>query len=117
MAETLQSSQYPDDAPYSVYVTTGSEAEAEVVARAVLEARLVACANLIGRCRSLYWWDGKIQDEGEVVVLLKTRKSQMRKLVERIKAVHAYDVPCITAWPIVDGNPDYLDWIAKESRD
>lgn len=115
MAETLQPPQDTDDAPYSVYVTTASEAEAEVIARAVLEARLVACANILGRCRSLYWWDGKIQDEGEVVVLLKTRKGQMVKLIERIKSVHSYDVPCITAWPIVDGNPDYLDWLAKES--
>ena len=108
--------QTPDQ-PYTVYVTTAHEAEAEAIVRAVLEDRLAACANILGASRSLYWWNGEIQDDGEVVVVLKTRKSKVSALIARIKAVHSYDVPCITAWPITDGNPDYLDWIGTETTD
>ncbi len=100
---------------YSVYVTAKDEAEAKNIARTVVEERLVACANLLGSIQSVYWWDGKVCEDGEVALILKTTGDRKAELIERIKTLHSYDVPCITCHPITDGNPDFLKWIADET--
>ena len=99
-----------------VYVTCRDEAEAERIARAALGERLAACANILGAVRSLYWWQGKLEEAGEIALLLKTRQDLADKLTARVRELHSYDVPDISALPIVAGNPDYLAWIAAETR-
>lgn len=100
--------------PRFVYITCKNEEEALEVAEAVVEARLAACANLLPGMRSVYWWKGKIVKEEEVVVVLKSKADNMEALIEKVKSVHSYTVPCVVGLPILEGNPDYLDWLAKE---
>lgn len=98
-----------------VYITAGDRDEALAVGRALVEARLAACANVMDGMRSVYWWRGAIEEADEAVVVVKTRKANMDALIAKVRAVHSYDCPCVVALPIVAGNPDYLDWIAVET--
>ncbi len=100
----------------SIYVTAANEAEAKMIAQTVVEERLAACANLLGPIQSIYWWDGKMCEEGEFALLFKASSSRIKELIVRIKSLHSYDVPCITCHPIADGNPDFLGWISAETQ-
>jgi periplasmic divalent cation tolerance protein len=99
----------------SIYVTTETAAEAIAIGKALVGERLAACANVIDGVRSLYWWEGAVADDGESVLILKTRSDLVERLTERVKELHGYDCPCVVALPIVGGNSDYLDWIAAET--
>ncbi|MEM3617073.1 MAG: divalent-cation tolerance protein CutA [Candidatus Bathyarchaeia archaeon] len=96
-----------------VLTTTSSRKEAEKIANTLLEERLIACANIIGPMHSLFWWQGKIDNVQEHLILMKTRKDLFDKLSEKVKALHSYQVPEIIALPIVKGLKDYLDWLDK----
>lgn len=98
-----------------VYVTCGSEGEARRIASAVVGERLAACANILGAVHSLYWWQGRLEEGEETALILKTRDDLVTALVARIKALHAYAVPSISAFPIAAGNPDYLAWVEAET--
>jgi len=98
-----------------LYITAGSAKEAREIARLLIKERLVACANIIDRIRSLYWWDGEVKDEAEAVLIVKTTADRVEAVVARVKALHSYDCPCVVALPIEGGNPDFLDWIASET--
>ena len=99
-----------------VYVTAGSEDEAARLGRSLVEARLAACANVIGRVRSFYWWDGSVQEGAEAVLILKTREELLDALIAKVRAEHSYDCPCVVALPIEAGNPDFLAWIDAETQ-
>ncbi|MBM3565604.1 MAG: divalent-cation tolerance protein CutA [Alphaproteobacteria bacterium] len=99
-----------------VYVTASSRDEALKIARTAVEERLAACANVLAPITSVYWWDGKVQEEGEVSFILKTRDDLVSTLTARIKALHSYSCPCVVAWPVTQGNPDFLAWIASETK-
>lgn len=102
------------DNPIVVLVTAGSEEEARQLVRHLLEQKLIACANLVP-VNSLYMWEGEMQDDREVLMIIKTHSTVFAdKLVETIKAQHSYDVPEIIAMPIVLGSQDYLRWIVDE---
>jgi periplasmic divalent cation tolerance protein len=94
-----------------VYVTCRDEAEALAVAEAVVGARLAACANVLPSVQSLYWWEGKLVRDTEMVLVLKTKAALMPALIAAVKAAHSYTVPCVVALPILEGNPDYLAWL------
>jgi len=98
-----------------IYITAGSAEEARHVARALVEERLAACANVLGALTSFYWWQGELQEDAEVAVIAKTTEAQLDRLIERVKALHSYDCPCVVALPIEAGNPAFLDWIAAET--
>lgn len=98
-----------------VYVTASSREEAVTIGRAVVGERLAACANVLDGMQSIYWWDGKLNEEGEAAMILKTRSELLPALIARVRALHSYDCPCVVALPIADGNPDYLQWIAAET--
>jgi len=100
-----------------VYITAGSLVEARKVGRALIEARLAACVNILENMRSMYHWKGKVEEDREVVLIAKTRDKLMDALVDKVKSVHSYEVPCILALPVVDGNPDFLHWIEDETKD
>jgi periplasmic divalent cation tolerance protein len=99
-----------------VYVTAPSEAEAETIARNLVEARFAASANVIPGARSFYWWQGKLEQARETVLILKTRRALAEAVVERVKALHSYECPGIVVLPIKGGNAAYLDWIRTEAR-
>ncbi len=98
-----------------LYSTFARREEAISAARALVEAGLVACANILPGAVSLYRWEGKIAEESEVVMIAKTRTGQLPKAIETLKTLHPYSLPCITAWPITAGQADYLAWVSNET--
>ena len=100
---------------YFVYVTARDAAEAKRIGRIIVEERLAACANVIDGMSSVYWWQGKIEEASETVLILKTTTQRLQELTARVKALHSYDCPAVVAWPIDNGNADYLDWIGGET--
>lgn len=98
-----------------VYVTAGTRDEALGIARMAVSERLAACANILGGITSVYWWNGTVQDDGEVSLILKTRGDLVDALSARIKDFHSYDCPCVIALPISAGNPEFLRWIGEET--
>lgn len=98
-----------------VYVTAGSADEAATIGRALVEGRLVACANVVDGVRSIYRWQDAIQDDTEALLIAKTREALVADVVARVKELHSYDCPCVVALPIVDGNRDFLNWIGSET--
>lgn len=99
----------------SVYITTKDVKEARVLARALVRERLAACVNIMPCIESVYWWKGKIVQESEAALVCKTTEKKFARLVARVKELHSYTVPCITAWPITKANKEYLRWLAKET--
>jgi len=102
-------------AAHLVYVTAPNLAEAESLARLAVEGRLAACANILPGMRSLYWWQGKLEQADEVVLLLKTTGALVPALTQALTSAHSYDCPCVVALPIDAGNPDFLRWIDAET--
>ena len=96
---------------YVVFVTTKNAAEAKRIAQKLVEKKLVACVNIVAKIQSLFWWQGKVCNEQEALMILKTRKSCFKNLIKAVKSLHSYTVPEIIALPIVEGNADYLTWI------
>ncbi len=98
-----------------VLTTFGSKEEAQKVTNKLLKARLIACANIIDKVDSFFHWQGKIENEQEVIAILKTQKKHLDELFEWIQTHHSYSVPEILALPIVRGSGDYLAWIKEET--
>jgi len=95
-----------------VLVTAPNLKTARTLARTALRARLIACANLIPKIESHYWWRGKIESGTEVLLVLKTRKSKLAALENLVLAKHPYDTPEFIVLPLSAGNRKYLDWLA-----
>jgi periplasmic divalent cation tolerance protein len=94
-----------------VMVTTASKEEAETISRQLLEAKLIACANIIGPVHSRFLWSGKIDRAEEYLIFMKSRRDLFRQLSESVKTLHSYEVPEIIAFPVVAGSKAYLDWL------
>ena len=94
-----------------VLVTSPDSKTARIVAHAALEARLVACANLIPQIESHYWWQGQLESSAEVLILFKTTRAKLLALEKLVLARHPYDTPEFIVVSITSGNPRYLDWI------
>jgi periplasmic divalent cation tolerance protein len=94
-----------------VIVTAGNKQEAEKIVRTLLEEKLIACGSIIDNVSSMFWWQNKIEEEQEVLVIMKTQQSLFKRLSKRVTELHSYDVPEILAVPIADGLPSYLDWL------
>ena len=96
-----------------VLVTCGSEEQATNIANSLVEERLVACVNIISPVRSIYRWEGKIWDEKEWMLIIKTQKKRFEDLEKKVKSLHSYAVPEILALPIVEGSLAYLNWLEE----
>lgn len=94
-----------------VFVTCARKKEAENIARALLKNKLAACVNILEGVRSFFWWQGKIDRAGEVLLVIKTKKSKFKALTGRVGKLHSYTVPEIIALPVAAGDKPYLDWI------
>jgi periplasmic divalent cation tolerance protein len=99
-----------------VYITAPNRDVALAIARAVVEERLAACANVLGEIASVYWWNGGVHQDAEVALIAKTRDELVAPLTDRIRQLHPYECPCIVAWPLSGGNPAFHDWIRAETR-
>lgn len=99
-----------------VFVAAKDASQARAIAQGLLNAKLIACANIVDGVQSFFWWQGKIDDAGEVLLVLKTKKALFKKLVAKVKDLHSYDTPEVIALPIIDGSADYLKWIDKSVR-
>jgi periplasmic divalent cation tolerance protein len=99
-----------------IYITTASVNEAKKIGRALVEEKLVACSNIISPIRSIYSWQGKICDDKEALMVLKTRKKLFNQIVKRVEKLHSYDVPEIIAMPIIEGSSKYLSWLNEETK-
>ncbi len=96
-----------------VYVTAPNEDEALKIARAVVGEGLAGCVNIVKGIRSIYVWEGKIEDDTEVLMIIKTDTSLFRRLASRVKELHSYTVPEVIALPVLDGSEDYLAWLKE----
>jgi periplasmic divalent cation tolerance protein len=96
-----------------VLVTAPNDEQARVIARKLLEEKLAACINFVP-IQSMYVWEGAIQDEAEVLLIIKSRQTAFHDLIAAVKAVHPYAVPEIISMPVVLGSEAYLKWIKNE---
>ncbi len=98
-----------------VLVTAPDEAVAAAIAQALVGESLAACVNIVPALRSIYRWQGRVEDEREVLMLIKTRQEMYVQVEGRVKALHPYSVPEVIALPIAEGSAEYLAWIAQGS--
>ena len=99
-----------------IYITVGSTEEARAIGRKLVEERLAASVNIFDNIHSIYWWGGQMQEEPEAVLIAKTKQVLVSVVIEKVKAMHSYELPCIVSLPIADGHGPFLDWIGKETK-
>jgi periplasmic divalent cation tolerance protein len=102
--------------PILVLVTAANADEAHRLAQALVDARLAACVNILPGLRSLYWWQGRVEDATEVLLLVKSVRACLDALTAQVKALHSYAVPEIIAVPITGGSDAYLAWLTAETH-
>ena len=107
---------HPSDSEIvALYVVFGSQDEAEAIGRDMVERRLAACVNILGSCRSIYRWQGAVEQADEVAAIFKTRIEQAEALIAAIHTAHSYDVPAIVQLPIAASLAAYRDWVIAET--
>ncbi|CBE69843.1 MAG: divalent-cation tolerance protein CutA [Candidatus Methylomirabilis oxygeniifera] len=107
----------PNSTHIVVFITTSSKQEAETIGKALIESRLAACVNIISAgVHSLFWWQGVIERQDEMLMLVKSRSDLLPSIIELVKELHSYTVPEVIALPIVAGSPDYLTWVDESLR-
>ncbi len=100
---------------YLIYITTKDEEEAKKIGKTLVEEKLVACVN-IHPIKSICWWEGKIAEESEIAMFVKTKAELVDEVIKRVKELHSYEVPCIISLPIEKGYPDFLKWINQSTK-
>ena len=107
-----------DDTDYVLVMTTlPADSDLSAFAHALVETRLAACVNLLPSMDSVYRWEGKIEHERERQLVIKTTRTRILALWERVREMHPYDVPEFIVVPIIDGNDAYLRWVGESTRD
>ena len=99
----------------SVYATFASEEEARRIGRQLVEERLAACVNILGPCHSIYRWQGEVEEANEVAAIFKTAAVSAPMLIERLAALHSYEVPAAVVWPIREAHAHYANWVLESS--
>jgi periplasmic divalent cation tolerance protein len=98
-----------------IHVNAGEIAEARRIGRNLVDSRLAAAVNVIDGISSIYRWDGTVRQRDEAQLIIKTRTDLVGKVIARVRELHSYECPGIIVLPVVDGNPEYLDWVARET--
>lgn len=98
-----------------VYITAKDKSQALEIGRRLVEEHLAACINVLDGVTSVYRWEGAVEQASETVLIVKTTEPQVPAVIERVKGLHTYSCPCVVAWPIAEGNPQYLEWIERET--
>ena len=99
-----------------VLITAKDSAEAEKIIVALVEDKLIACANIIKDIKSIFWWEGKGDKADEALLILKTKRNLFKKIVKKVQTLHSYSVPEVIALPIVEGSQDYLKWLNESVK-
>jgi len=99
-----------------IFVTAANKKEAKKIAAGLVKEKLAACVNIIEGVRSLFRWQGKIDMAQEVLLVIKSRKTLMNRLIKKVKSLHSYEVPEIIALPIICGDKKYLKWLDESTR-
>jgi periplasmic divalent cation tolerance protein len=99
-----------------IFVTASNKKEASSIAKTLLDYKLVACVNIIDKIESVFWWQGKIDRAKEVLLLIKSKREKLNKIIRLVKSMHSYQLPEIIALPIIGGNEGYLKWISDSVR-
>jgi len=97
-----------------IYITTSGIEESEKIARVLLDERLAACTNILPSIKSIYRGESDLEEDSESLLIAKTDTSKVEKIIEKVKSIHSYDIPCILAIPIIKGSDDYLKWLDSE---
>jgi periplasmic divalent cation tolerance protein len=103
------------DKPVLVYATFPSLAAAEAMGARLVEQRLAACVNIIPEMVAIYRWEGKLERGAEVVMIVKTRESLARRVMDAVRAEHEYQTPALLVLPVLDGSAEYCRWIVDET--
>ncbi len=112
---TLEGGRDGGDALRLVLVTAPDAEAGARLGRALVDERLAACVNVVPGLRSIYRWEGEIQDDAEVLLLVKTRADRLENLTTRVRELHPYDVPEVLVLAVDGGSADYLDWVRAEA--
>ena len=99
-----------------IFITAPNKKEARRIASALLKRKLIACANIVDKVESFFWWQGKIDRAQEALLILKAKKSKLAQIFKLVKSMHKYEVPEIIALPIIAGYKPYLEWIDGSLR-
>lgn len=99
-----------------VYMTAGNTNEAESIGKELVSSGLAACVNIIDNMKSIYFWEGELQHDNEVIMIVKTIESNVPSLIEKVKSLHSYDCPCIVSLPVLDGNTSFMQWISDSVK-
>ena len=95
------------------YITAPNKKEAERIAKKLLDKKLIACANVINKVDSYFFWKNKIQNSKEIIICGKTTSKNQKKIIQIVKSLQSYSVPCIIFFDIKNGNKDFLKWIEQ----
>jgi len=100
-----------------IFVTVPNKAEAKKTAHSLLKYRLAACVNIVDKIESVFWWQGKIDNARESLLIIKSRKEKLPRIIKLVKSMHSYEVPEIIALPVIDGEKKYLRWLDDSIRE
>ncbi len=99
-----------------VLITAASKDEAARIGTALVNEHIAACVNILPQIRSLFFWEGKTQDHGETLIIVKSRLSLLNRIIGRVKELHSYTVPEVIAIPVIGGSLDYLRWLNDSTQ-
>lgn len=99
-----------------ILITASSIDEARKIGNTLMEERLIACVNIIPQVESIFYWQEKVCNEKEALMIIKTRKSLIADIIKKVKSIHSYSVPEIIALPIISGSEDYLKWVGDVTK-
>jgi periplasmic divalent cation tolerance protein len=100
-----------------VLITTSTRDEAAKIGTELVEGHLAACVNIVPEVRSLFCWEGKLQDERETLLICKSTLMHMTQIIARVKSLHSYAMPEVIALPIIAGSQEYLDWVKDATKE
>lgn len=106
----------PQEECIVVLTTCSSDTEARDIAKTLVEEHLIACANVLPNALSIFRWQGELCEEDEVLMVMKSRRDHLGRIVKRIQSLHSYEVPEIIALPIISGSKAYLNWVCQETK-
>ena len=99
-----------------VLITATSKDEAARIGTALVNEHIAACANIVPQIRSLFFWEGKTQDESETLIIVKSRLPLLDRIITRVKELHSSTVPEVIALPVIGGSPEYLRWLQDSTQ-
>jgi periplasmic divalent cation tolerance protein len=116
ITKSLWEAQQMNHSFVQILTTTDRREVAERIAHELVEKHLAACVQIVGPIRSIYWWQGAVEEADEWQCLIKTRSELIQAVIEGIRQAHNYQVPEIIVFPIIAGNPEYLAWLAENTQ-